>query len=299
MNPALAFNDITVDIIAFLSKNKIEVSVLRLDKISPVISGNKWFKLRYYLEEAIHQKKKGIITFGGAWSNHIIAAAAASRMNGIKSIGIIRGEEPKGGTYTLDKARELGMQLVFIVRSAYQHKEIPSLPGIEEYYLINEGGYGVKGALGASTMLHFCPSSYTHYCCAVGTGTMMAGLINGISGNQQVTGISVMKKNMELEKMVNSLLVKKADDIESPNWQLIHDFHFGGYGKHQPELIEFMNEFYRQTKIESDFVYTAKLFYAITELLQKDFFPQGSKLLLIHSGGLQGNKSLKKGTLNF
>ncbi len=248
MDPALAFSDITVNIIPFLSKNKIEVSILRLDKLSPVISGNKWFKLRYYLEDAIIQKKKGIITFGGAWSNHIIATAAACRMNGLKSVGIIRGEEPKERSYTLIKAREMGMQLIFISRSAYQNKEIPKLPDAKEYYLINEGGYGEKGAMGASTILHYCSQSYSHYCCAIGTGTMMAGLINGVSATQRVIGISVLKNNLTLEEKIEALLVKNDNKIANLNWQLIHNYHFGGYAKHQPVLIDFMNELYLTNK---------------------------------------------------
>ena len=290
----LAFDKITVDTISLAKHNEITADVLRLDQIDPVISGNKWFKLRYYLEEARSQKKKGIVTFGGAWSNHIIATAAACQMNGLRSIGIIRGEEPRQLSPTLLRAKEMGMQLVFISRPDYQSKEIPAAIQPEEYYIIHEGGYGIMGARGASTILEHCRDNYTHYCCAVGTGTMMAGIINQSKSEQKTIGISVLKNNTGLEEMIQALVINKND-----NWKLIHDYPFGGYAKHQPALLRFMNEFYGQTGIPSDFVYTGKLFYAINDLVEKNYFPAGSRLLLIHSGGLQGNESLPPGSLIF
>ena len=301
MLPGLALNSITIDDVSSLYKKEIDVSILRLDKISPIISGNKWFKLRYYLEETRDQNKKGMLTFGGAWSNHIIATAAICKMNGLKAIGIIRGEEPKELSFTLEKAKELGMQLVFISRAAYQNKDIPASLQRDEYFLLNEGGYGEIGAKGASTILAHCNKTYTHYCCAVGTGTTMAGIINAVLTRQQVTGISVMKNNASLEKMIQTLVIYKGkkESGGQPGWQLIHDYHFGGYAKHRPALFDFMNEFYRLTGIPSDFVYTGKLLYAISDLIGKNYFPPGSKLLLIHSGGLQGNQSLADGTLIF
>lgn len=294
MLPDLALNDITVDPISFLFENKIEVDVLRLDKISPVISGNKWFKLRYYLEEAKSLHKKSILTFGGAWSNHIIATAAVCKMQELNSIGIIRGEEPKELSSTLSQAKEFGMQLVFISRSDYRQKKIPATLQSSDYYIINEGGYGETGAKGASTILDHCNKIYTHYCCAIGTGTMMAGLINAVSPAQTVLGISVMKNNTALKEMIQTLVTGTEK-----NWKLIHDYHFGGYAKHQPALLGFMNDFYEQTTIPSDFVYTGKLFFAISDLIRKNYFPADSKLLLVHSGGLQGNSSLPEDTLIF
>ena len=290
----LAFDKITVDTISLARHNEISADVLRLDKLNLVISGNKWFKLRYYLEEAGSQNKKGIITFGGAWSNHIIATAATCHMNALQSVGIIRGEKPTQLSTTLRHAKEWGMQLIFISRLAYQTKEIPAPIQSEDYYIINEGGYGVIGAKGASTMLDHCPNNYTHYCCAVGTGTMMAGLINHSAVEQKVIGISVMKNNTGLDEMIEKLVTDKNKE-----WKLIHDYHFGGYAKYPPALLKFMNELYKQTGIPSDFVYTGKLFYAVSDLIEKNYFPPGSRLLLIHSGGLQGNKSLAPGSLIF
>ena len=293
MLQGLAFDEITVDDISFLYRS-VEVSVLRLDKISPVISGNKWFKLRFYLEDAIRLSKKGILTFGGAWSNHILATAAICNTNGLKSLGIIRGEEPQQLSLTLQQAKQEKMQLAFISRSDYRHKKLPETFSTEDYYLVNEGGYGAPGAEGASSILDYCRNDFTHCCCAVGTGTMLAGMINRISGDQRAIGISVLKNNDSVVEKIQALT-----DARKNNWALINDYSFGGYAKHNPALLRFMNEFYQKTRIPSDFVYTGKLFYAISALIDENYFPPGSKLTLIHSGGIQGNNSLEPGTLMF
>lgn len=292
--PALSFDRITTDRIQFFNNKNTEVEVLRLDKIHAMISGNKWFKLRYYLEEAKASNKKGILTFGGAWSNHIIAVAAACNMHGLRSIGIIRGEEPATPSSTLVMAKNFGMQLFFIPRPAYQKKEIPAGADTSAFLVVDEGGYGISGAKGAATILDGCVKSYTHYCCAVGTGTMMAGIINSVSAQQEVIGVSVLKNNFSLTASVQSLLNKDAK-----HWSILHEYSFGGYAKHTPALLQFMNDFYNQTGIPTDFVYTAKLFYAIKNLIERNYFPPGSKILVVHSGGLQGNDSLKEGTLLF
>jgi 1-aminocyclopropane-1-carboxylate deaminase len=293
----LSFHNITTDKLSLplFTKKDIELSVLRLDKIHPFISGNKWFKLRFYLDEALVTGKKTIITFGGAWSNHIIATAAACKLNGLDAIGMIRGEEATILSPSLMQAKEQGMNLVFISRDDYSRKKIPAAWQSDEYYFINEGGYGIKGAEGAATILNYCAKeNYTHICCAAGTGTMMAGLIRGALPSQRIVGISVLKNNPELEQNLRSLL-----DDQEKNFHLVHDYHFGGYAKYTKKLIVFMNDFYSRENIPSDFVYTGKLFYAIEDLLKNNFFPPGSKLLLIHSGGLQGNISLGRGTLIF
>lgn len=272
----------------------VEVDVLRIDKIHPVVSGNKWFKLRYYLEEAKQQQKSSILTFGGAWSNHIVATAAACRLNNLSSIGIIRGEEPFSPSATLLEARQLGMQLVFLSREAYKSKQLPaSLMNRDDCYTISEGGYGIAGAKGAATILdHALKNKYSHICCAAGTGTMTAGLLLH-PYQADVISVSVLKNNFQLEDDIGHLVNIKKKPV------IIHDYHFGGYAKHTPALLSFMNEFYKQATIPSDFVYTGKLFFAINDLVSNNYFKQGSKLLVIHSGGLQGNRSLSKGTLIF
>ena len=298
MTPDFHFNNITVDTLKlpFLSEKKVTADVLRLDKIHSLISGNKWFKLRYYLEDAKQQGKKTIITFGGAWSNHILATAAACALYNFDCIGIIRGEESEKLSPTLVQAKKLNMQLVFISREDYAAKKIPAEVADEDHYLIKEGGFGMNGADGAATILDFCDKEkYTHIACAAGTGTMIAGLIKAATLQQQLIGISVLKNNMKLEENVQSLL----PDNHKKEFLLLHKYHFGGYAKHTPALITFMNDFFQLTNIPTDFVYTARLFYGINDLLHAGFFEPGCSILLIHSGGLQGNSSLSKGTLIF
>jgi 1-aminocyclopropane-1-carboxylate deaminase len=289
-----AFKNITTDPADLFEQNGISVSVLRLDKMHPVISGNKWFKLQGYLAEAREQNKNKIVTFGGAYSNHIVATAAIGQLYSFHTAGIIRGEEITALSPTLAKASELGMQLYFINREDYRAKKLPQQLQQEDYYLVNEGGYGTQGAAGAATILNYATCSFTHCCCAVGTGTTLAGLIRALSPGQKAIGISAMKNNDELEADVLALTGEAKG-----NWQIIHDYHFGGYAKYKPGLIRFMNDFFRQTAIPSDFVYTGKLFYGVADLIKNNFFPARSRILIIHSGGLQGNNSLEAGTLIF
>lgn len=290
------FKKITTDnlLLPDLKEKKVEVDVLRIDKIHSVVSGNKWFKLQYYLEEAKRQQQSTIVTFGGAWSNHILATAAACRLNHLSSIGIIRGEEPKTPSSTLLEARQLGMELIFISREAYQSKQWPeSVVNRNDCYIIREGGYGATGAKGAATILdHSIRGDYTHICCAAGTGTMTAGLLTHPS-QAAIISISVLKNHFQLEEDIRQLTNNNKTPV------IVHDYHFGGYAKHTPALFSFMNEFYKKTSIPSDFVYTGKLFFAIHDLIKNNYFKPGSKLLIIHSGGLQGNRSLSKGTLIF
>lgn len=292
----LSFQSITTDPVSdpmFREKN-IEVSVLRTDKIHPVISGNKWFKLQFYLQEAKELKKTTLVTFGGAWSNHIVATAAACKMNTFNSIGIIRGEEPQILSNTLSAAKDYGMRFCFLTRTDYKNKPVPSELKNPDNYFIPEGGYGEKGAEGAATILNYCQKDkFTHICCAVGTGTMLAGLARASLKQQEVIGISIMKNNFALEHQVSALLPFQK------KFQLIHEYHFGGYAKYNEVLINFMNCFYQRNQIPSDFVYSGKLFFAVNNLIEKNFFQPGSKILVIHCGGLQGNSSLPKGTLMF
>lgn len=294
---AVDLSQITIDqaLYPVLAEKNIALSVLRTDKIHPVISGNKWFKLRYYIEEALKNRKTTLVTKGGAWSNHIVATAAACKHYNLRSIGIIRGEKPENLSATLKEAMSYGMELVYISRKDFSENKIAQWLNHPENYFVDYGGYGKPGADGASTMLEHCnKAEYSHILCAVGSGTMLAGLINAASPQITVTGISSMKNNHSLEYEVMQLLKKKETAIN-----LVHDYNFGGFAKHNTELTNFMNSFYRLTNIPTDIVYTGKLLFAIIDLAQKDYFPVGSKLLAIHSGGLQGNASLNKGTLIF
>jgi 1-aminocyclopropane-1-carboxylate deaminase/D-cysteine desulfhydrase-like pyridoxal-dependent ACC family enzyme len=260
-----------------LDLHHIQLDVLRLDKIHPVISGNKWFKLKEWLTTAISQGRRQIVTFGGAWSNHILAAACTAHYAGFSSTGIIRGEKPANPSPTLLGAEEYGMQLVYISREEYRKKEEPAyLADLAARYpnaiIIPEGGAGQPGITGSMDILKQVDSSlYTHILCAVGTGTTCKGLMAAAGPGQEVIGVSV----------------------------LAPPYHFGGYARHTPDLLNFMNSWYLATGIPSDIVYTGKLFYAAMDMVRKGEFPPNAKLLLIHSGGLQGNRSLPAGVLHF
>jgi len=274
------------------------VAILRLDLLHPVVSGNKWFKLQYYLQDALATQKNTIATFGGAWSNHIVATAYAAREAGLKSIGFIRGEVVTAPSPTLLQAMSYGMELVFINRERYRNKEsIIREQDRTGFYWIMEGGYGELGARGAAEIARVADTtSYTHIFCAAGTGTMLAGLIKSAAPHQQLTGISVLKNHLGLEKEVRCLL--PHTEKQSP-FSIIHDYHFGGYARHPEELILFMKKTWLTEGVPTDIVYTSKLLFAAKDLVEKKHFPPGSRLLLIHSGGLQGNGSLLPSTLPF
>ena len=279
--------------------NKVEVDVLRLDLIHKVISGNKWFKLKEYLHHASIVNKNTILTFGGAYSNHIIATAAACRESNLQSIGIIRGEKPQIISHTLIAAEAYGMELFYTSRHDYKSKIIPETVWNkypkDKILIVNEGGYGISGRMGAETIINYVnKKGYTHILAAVGTGTTLSGIISS-AHVAAVIGIPVMKNNYSLQNEINALLPETLHN----KFNLVHDYHFGGYAKSTKELFQFMNEWFTNTNIPSDFVYTGKLFYAADHLIKSNHIPPGSKVLIIHSGGLQGNLSLPKGTLIF
>lgn len=276
------------------------VDVLRLDLLHSVVSGNKWFKLKWYLAEAKTLGKTSLLTFGGAFSNHIVATAAAAQQQGLTSIGIIRGEEPQTLSHTLLAARQYGMQLYFVARESYREKLIPSVVfdqhKASEIYTIPEGGYGRLGAQGAEEILPLHETAaYTHILGAVGTGTTLAGLVSAALPHQKIIGIPVLKNAFSLQTEIEALLPSQKKSVFDLQW----NYHFDGYAKHTAELISFMNSFYTATGIPTDFVYTGKAFFAAMDLIQKNHFSPDSRLLLVHTGGLQGNASLGKGTLIF
>lgn len=274
----------------------VSLDVLRLDRLHTVVSGNKWYKLKYYLANAIQIGANTLATFGGAYSNHIVATAYACRMAGIKCVGFIRGGEAGNLTHTLKAAAAYGMQLEYVSRSEYRDKEAIKIlhPG---FFWINEGGYGATGAEGAAEIVSLVPNkeNYTHIVAAVGTGTMLAGLVRSALPHQQVIGISSMKGNLELETSVAVLLEPGA----AKNFHINHDYHFGGYGSTPPELISYITECWHNYGVPLDIVYTSKAFYGLQDMMEKSLFAPGSKVLFIHSGGLQGNLSLPAGTLPF
>lgn len=280
-------------------KKHIRVSMLRLDEVHPVISGNKLFKLFYFLQEA----KKSflpIITFGGAYSNHLAATAFACHKMNLKSIGIVRGEMPPIFSHTLLFCREQGMELIFLSREEYKKsKEKSFLQKLTnrfgEHILVPEGGFSIKGKLGAMLIAeYFSGKNFTHISTPVGTATTFAGIIDAVKNDCEVIGFSVLKNLFDINERLTELEI-------DPSWKYSFNgnYHFGGYAKRAGELILFMNEFYEKNKIPLDFVYTAKMMFGVNDLISKNFFPQDSNILCLHTGGLQGNQSLPKGLLNF
>ena len=263
---------------------------MRLDQLHPIVSGNKWFKLKEHL--AFATPGKPILTFGGAWSNHLVATAYAAQHAGITAIGLIRGERPAALSATLEEASGYGMRLEFISRSQYLQKEdlffqaelLRRFPGA---YIIPEGGGGLPGIAGSEDILRLTDTtSYTHIACAIGTGTTFQGLLRAASPQQIIVGVPVLKGF-------------DTSPLQGPHTLLLPQYHFGGYARHPQALLDFMNQFYRGTGIPTDIVYTGKLFFAVTQSLREGIFPAHSRLLIIHSGGLQGNRSLGSQKLEF
>ena len=291
-------SNIPIQQLQSLSKNGIETFILRLDLIHPIISGNKWFKLKYYIEDAIKYKKLGIASFGGAYSNHIVALAYACKQNGLKSFGFIRGEKPAKLSPTLLEAATYGMELHFISRELYSNK----IKLINEYdnpdwLWVNEGGYGLLGAEGAAIIAElFEHNNFSTIICSVGTGTMIAGIIKRMNNHQQIIGISALKNNVSIQNEINALL---NDSDKKKNYTINHNYHFGGYAKHTDTLINYMNNLWISEQIPTDIVYTGKLLFATEDLINTNYFKLKSNLLIIHSGGLQGNSSLTNGQLLF
>jgi 1-aminocyclopropane-1-carboxylate deaminase len=275
-----------------LSTNKVSVFIRREDLIHPFISGNKFRKLKYNLLQAKSESQETLLTFGGAFSNHIAAAAFAGKEQGFKTIGIIRGDELRDKipeNPTLQFAQECGMQFKFITREAYRHKtEADFIENLKQefgsFYLVPEGGTNEFAVKGCTEILTKEDAEFDFVCCAVGTGGTISGLINSLLPHQKVLGFPALKGDF-----LNEDIRKFA---QNSNWELITDYHFGGYGKVNPELIAFINQFYTDNKIPLDPIYTGKMVFGVMDLINKNYFPENSKILLIHTGGIQGNAGM-------
>lgn len=266
----------------------VPLTIKRLDQIHPQISGNKFFKLKYNFQEAQQQGFKSMLTFGGAYSNHIAATAFAAHQFGFNSVGIIRGEELKDRPLnpTLATAQALGMQLHFISRTAYREKDQPEFlqtlsQQFPSHYVIPEGGtnqlaiQGCKEILTEQDQLH-----YDVICCAVGTGGTMTGLIEASHSHQTVIGFSALKGDFLIEEV--------RQKTQKSNWYITDDFCCGGYAKTTPSLLEFMTWFEQQYQIRLEQVYTAKMLYGVFQWIKQAKFKANQRILLIHTGGLQG-----------
>ncbi len=287
-----------------IKDRQLSVSILRIDKTDPIISGNKWFKLKYSLLDARQKGIKTLISFGGPYSNHLHALAGAGKKYPFKTIGIIRGEEHLPLNPTLMDVQQMGMHLYYINRKDYRSKHKPEfihllldrlraehyLGSNEEVYIIPEGGTNALAIQGAAEIVDLIPDTIDYICVACGTGGTMAGIIHGLRQQQKpgrVIGFPALKGAQFLEQEISNLLGHSHGF-----WELIYHYHFGGFGKITPKLARFIIEFEQKYSIPLDPVYTAKMMYGIVELINNNYFPPQSQILIIHSGGLQGRRGM-------
>lgn len=281
----------------------ISLFIKREDQLHPFISGNKYRKLKYNLQEAQNQNKETIVTFGGAYSNHIAATAAAGLLYNFKTIGVIRGDELANdlenvlkNNPTLKFASEHNMKFHFVPRSEYRAKDTSEFicnlkEQFGDFYLVPEGGTNKYAVKGCEEILTEEDSKYDVICSSIGTGGTISGLINSLKSQQKVIGFPALKGDFLQNEIKKYVLI---DD----NWSLNTKYHFGGYAKVSEELITFINKFKAETNIPLDPVYTGKMLFGIVDLIKNDYFSEKTKILAIHTGGLQGvdgmNVVLKK-----
>jgi len=272
----------------------ITIDMLRLDNIHPEISGNKWFKLKENIRIAQSLQHTTLLTFGGAWSNHLIATAAAAWHLQLNSIGIVRGwhgeQQPSP---TLQRCRTYGMQLHFVSREEYARKNDPEYllhlqKTFGKCYIIPEGGNNEAGVDGAADIASCIPADTDLVTVAVGSGTTCCGLRNGLPKNTAVMGFAVMKNGSYLTENMKTYI-----HPEQTNWTLHPDYHFGGFARHDHMLIAFMNDFFKKYQIPLDKIYTAKMMAGVFDLLNKKQIKAPAKIVCIHTGGLQGNDSIR------
>ncbi|MBS7333311.1 MAG: pyridoxal-phosphate dependent enzyme [Weeksellaceae bacterium] len=277
-----------------LKQKNIKLSVLREDLIHPKISGNKFRKLKYNFAEAERLGYKKVITFGGAFSNHIAATAAAAKLNNFEAIGFIRGEEIAAlieQNPTLKFAQDEGMKYKFISREEYRLKDSEKFLNqlkieFPDHYIIPEGGTNDLAIKGCEEILYDSCFEYDFITTAIGTAGTITGIINSTSKNQHVLGFPALKSKHFDEEIRK--LTKKI------NYTIIDNYHFGGYAKVSEELINFINSFKETTSIPLDPIYTAKMMFGILDLIQKDYFKPNISILAVHTGGLQGIDGMNK-----
>ncbi len=261
----------------------------RLDLIHPVVSGNKWYKLKYNIEEGIESGCKTFVSYGGAYSNHLAALAAVARQYSVSSAGIIRGEEPKNANPVLGFLKDQGMKLFFVDRALYKQRNTPEqfqfiLNDLDTPFLIPEGGANALGVKGASEIINPEDKKYTHIFVPVGSGSTIAGIINAAFPDQMIVGVSALKG---AEGYMEELVVRFLTDGNNKNWKIDHSHHFGGFAKSDEALEKLIARFREHTGINIEHVYTAKMISCIWDLIKHNEFTSESNLLVIHSGGFR------------
>jgi len=282
----------------FFQNQGIELYLKREDLLHPQISGNKWRKLFYNLKEAKRAGFRKLLTFGGAFSNHVYAAAAAGKEYGFETIGVIRGEEKVPLNNTLNFAKEQGMHLHFVTRGEYCSMTRNNLIGnlkakFGSFYLIPEGGTNGLAVKGCIEILRDIDVPFDYICTPCGTGGTLAGLVAGLAGKRYAIGFSALKGGEFLNREVTGL-VKGTENHYFKDFKIITDYHFGGYAKIDAELIDFIRYFKRQLGIQLDPIYTGKMMFGIFEMIKSGNFPARSKIIALHTGGLQGIAGMEK-----
>ncbi len=277
-----------------LTEKNIRLFIKRDELIHPVIQGNKWRKLKYNLISAQEKSANTILSFGGAYSNHLHALAYAGKQLNIKTIGIIRGQAPHQLNACLQDMLDWDMQLKFITRIEYKQKTqseflVKLKQELGDFYLIPEGGNNSFGKKGCAEILDELEESYDHICCEVGSGTMFSSLISHNKKPQtEYLGFAVMKNPQLNSEIKNSLSLSQHPPSTFTTWKINHDYHFGGFAKTTDTLNKFINNFKRENNIQLEPVYSGKMLYGIFDLISKNNFKPGEKILALHGGGLQG-----------
>jgi 1-aminocyclopropane-1-carboxylate deaminase len=260
--------------------------VKRDDLLHPTIMGNKWRKLKYNLQEAKNQEYKTLLTFGGAYSNHIYAVASAGAEFGFETIGIIRGDELNpNSNETLKYATKMGMKLIFVSRTEYLYKEkLAEKYGINSY-ILPQGGTNLLALKGASEVMDEIENQIkpSFVCVSIGTGGTFKGMVSARKVGLKIVGFPVLKGFV-----IDSINFPEFDFLQNNNFEICTDYHFGGYGKYNNVLIDFIQTFENEHNIPLEQVYTGKMFYGVIDLINKGYFPKNSKIVLVHTGGLQG-----------
>jgi 1-aminocyclopropane-1-carboxylate deaminase len=283
-SPLVYIND------ALFDQHHVELWVKRDDLLHPIISGNKWRKLKYTLDDALSLGMHTVVSMGGRYSNHLHALAYAGKLLGLKTIGIVRGEPPELLTPTLRDVQDWGMTLKFVSRTEYralrQYKAFDSFPDLEpQHYWLPEGGAQILALRGVAEMVGEINMAYDTVCVPCGTGATLAGIAGAVAGNVSVLGFAALKNAEFLRTDVAALLAQPLN-----NWHINLAYHFGGYAQTNASLLAFIEAFELHTKISLEAVYTGKMMYGLYDLVRKGYFKPGQRIIAIHTGGLQGKK---------
>ena len=278
--------------IQFEMPSGIELYIKRDDLIHPYISGNKWRKLKYLIQTAQLQNKKTLVTFGGAYSNHLLATACAAALKGFKSVGFVRGEELDASNHTLFLCEQFGMKIIFVDRISYLNKAAlfeKYFSNNNDAFFIDEGGRSDEAILGCSELIDELPQTFDHIVLAAGTGSTFCGILKGCAKHNLSTKVHAIVVHKGIPEIVDYTIAKTS----YAHYSIQDNYHFGAYAKTSPDLISFMKKFQQATGILLDPVYTAKALYALYDLIQQGVIQAKEKVLFIHTGGLIGNLGMK------